>query len=85
RGGGDYQTSHDIEDIIAVVDGRPELIDEIRQSDPELSRELSNRFKALLEVGRFVDAIAGHMPPDEISQIRVSIVIKILNELADIE
>jgi predicted nucleotidyltransferase len=28
RGDGDYQLSHDIEDVIAVVDGRTELLDE---------------------------------------------------------
>ena len=28
RGNGDYLLSHDIEDLIAVLDGRPETIDE---------------------------------------------------------
>jgi hypothetical protein len=29
RGSGDYARSHCIEDIMAIVDGRPELLDEI--------------------------------------------------------
>jgi len=34
RGKGDYLASHDLEDLITVVDGRPELLDELR-SAPE--------------------------------------------------
>jgi hypothetical protein len=30
RGKNDYQTSHDLDDLMAVVDGRAELIEEIR-------------------------------------------------------
>jgi len=29
RGKGDYLSSHDIEDIVAVLDGRPEILDEL--------------------------------------------------------
>ena len=29
RGNGDYLMSHDIEDIVAVLDGRPEIFDEM--------------------------------------------------------
>ena len=78
RGGGDFQMSHDIEDIIAVLDGRPEIIDEIQQADPELSKELSMRFRSLLEESRFVVAVSGHIPPDEASQARVPMVMKML-------
>ena len=85
RGGGDFQMSHDIEDIIVVLDGRPGIISEIKQADPELSRELSMRFKGLLEDNRFVDSISGHMPPDKASQSRVTIVIRVLREISSIE
>jgi hypothetical protein len=83
RGGGDYQTSHDMEDIIAVLDGRPEIVAEINQLDSDLSRELSKRFKIVLAKSRFIDAVSGHMPPDDASQARVSIVINMLKEIAD--
>lgn len=29
RGNGDYLMSHDMEDIVAVMDGRPELVSEV--------------------------------------------------------
>ena len=74
--------SHDIEDIIAVLDGRPEIVAETKQADPELVNELSNRFQNLLQDGRFVAAVSGHMPPDEASQARVPIILKRLSALA---
>ncbi|WP_428605005.1 hypothetical protein [Sedimenticola sp.] len=38
RGQGDYLMSHDIEDVVAVLDGRSELIDEVAAVDPLLIR-----------------------------------------------
>jgi len=29
RGKGDYQASHDLEDLVAVIDGRPEAVEEV--------------------------------------------------------
>jgi predicted nucleotidyltransferase len=83
RGGGDYLMSHDIEDIIAVLDGRPEIVNEVRQSEPELAKELSERFQNLLQDPHFVDAVSGHMPTDETSQARVSIILTTMRELAE--
>ena len=73
--------SHDIEDIIAVLDGRPEIAIEVEQAEPELVQELSGRFQGLLHDSRFVDAVAGHMPTDETSQARVTIILKRINEI----
>ena len=81
RGSGDYVISHDIEDIIAVLDGRPEIIEEIRRSELKLANELSERFKGLLQDKRFVDAVSGHMPTDITSQARVSNILTTINEI----
>lgn len=78
RGEGDYVMSHDIEDIVAVLDGRPGIVEEVKQSDRTLVKELSMRFNKLLDDRRFVDAVSGHMPTDETSQARVP---KILNTI----
>ena len=83
RGGGDYLMSHDIEDIIAVLDGRPEIVQEVKQAEPKLSQEISERFRELLRDHRFVDAISGHMPTDETGQARVSIILKIIKKIAE--
>ena len=82
RGGGDYLLSHDIEDIIAVLDGRPGIIDEVKQAEPQLVRELSTRFQNLLNTQSFVEAVSGHMPTDKTSQARTKIIIKTIKEIA---
>jgi hypothetical protein len=82
RGGGDFQASHDLEDIIAVVDGRSELTDEIEHAAPDLRAYLAERLGALIDDHRFVDAIAGHLPPDDASQDRHPLVLGRLRVLA---
>jgi len=71
RGGGDYMASHDMEDIITVVDGRPEIVSEIITSPDDLKIYLSESFRALLANGEFLDAIPGHLLPDRASQARL--------------
>jgi predicted nucleotidyltransferase len=83
RGAGDYLASHDIEDIIAVLDGRPEIVNEVRRSESGLAKELSERFQSLLQEPRFVDAVSGHIPTDETSQARVSVILTTMKKLAE--
>ncbi len=71
RGKGEYLFSHDLEDMLAVVDGRASLLAECRASSPELQRYLGERFDALLSTRSFVDALAGHLPGDAASQERL--------------
>lgn len=71
RGNNDYLASHDLEDIITVVDGRPELQQEIDQADGELRRYIVAEFNALLEDRDFLMALAGHLPGDAASQARL--------------
>jgi len=85
RGAGDYQMSHDIEDIVAVIDGRPVIVEEVRDSVTELRAALAERFQALLNTSRFVAAVYGHMPTDEASQERVPIVINRMRQIAEIQ
>lgn len=83
RGKGDYLMSHDIEDIIAVLDGRSEIVNEVLRSEPELVKELSERFQSLLREKRFIDAVSGHMPTDETSQARVSMILTIIKKFTE--
>ena len=85
RGCGDYMLSHDIEDIIAVLDGRTEIVDEVKVSDQALAEELSKRFQSLLKETRFIDAVSGHMPTDETSQARVPHIIKTIKAITKIK
>ncbi|WP_197722158.1 hypothetical protein [Sulfuriflexus mobilis] len=81
RGGGDYLASHDIEDIIAVLDGRPAIVDEVKQAESNLAKELSERFQGLLQDSRFVESVSGHMPTDETSQARVIVILDIMKSI----
>ena len=83
RGDGDYVMSHDIEDIVAVLDGRPGIIEEVNQSEPALVKALSLRFEKLLDDRRFVDAVSGHMPTDEASQARVPMILKTIKAVVE--
>ena len=81
RGGGDYMASHDMEDIITVLDGRPEIISEIRSSSEELKTFLAGTIRGLLAQKEFRDALPGHLPPDRASQARLPRLIKRLEEV----
>lgn len=83
RGKGDYQLSHDIEDIIALLDGRVEVVDEVSHADDKLRHELSNRFSELLMKEHFIESIPGHMPPDEANQERASMIRQRISAMAE--
>lgn len=61
RGKGDYYASHDLEDLIAVVNGRPSLPEEIQAANPDLQTYLSDAFAALLASADFANALPGLM------------------------
>ena len=82
RGRGDYMLSHDMEDIVAVLDGRPEIAEEVLHCDSELKVHLQTRMAGLLNDDRFIEALPGHMPGDPASQARVSIIVKRLKAIA---
>ena len=81
RGNGDFLVSHDLEDIVTVVDGRPALIDELRDAPKELRTYLAKEISSLLNTPQFIDALPGHLPGDSASQSRVPLVINTLEAL----
>ena len=82
RGGHDYRASHDLEDIITVIDGRPELAAEVRAADADVRDYIAAQAQALLSTRDFRDALPGHLAPDLASQGRLALVRDRLNELA---
>ncbi len=84
RGNRDYLASHDLEDLVTVIDGRPELIDEVRATDPELGDYLVKEMHALLSEPDFQMALPGHLPGDAASQARLPELIHRLRRLAQI-
>lgn len=75
RGEGDYLLSHDLEDMLSVIDGRPEIIDEVLNSNEPLKEYLIEKFEDLLDTPRFMEALPGKLPGDESSQARLPVII----------
>lgn len=73
--------SHDLEDIVTVVDGRPALVDELRNTPEELRTYIAMEISSLLGATQFLDALPGHLPGDSASQSRVPIVLELLEAL----
>jgi predicted nucleotidyltransferase len=59
RGRTDYLASPDLEDIITVVDGRPELVNEVRGCVAELRAYIGEELSALLNAPDFLNALPG--------------------------
>ncbi len=83
RGKNDFRMSHDLEDIITVIDGRPELVQEIAESSEDLRRYLGEEFRLMLADASFRDAVPGHLLPDAASQQRIAIVVSRIQKIID--
>ena len=81
RGEGDY-LHHDMEDIINLVDGRPELIHELREAPEHLREFVEQEIDDLLADRRFFDSIPMHLNPSPAEQARVPILIERLRQIA---
>ncbi len=59
RGKSDVLASHDLEDIINIVDGRQTLVEEADSSTPLLRAYLGENFRRLLNLPNFTDYLPG--------------------------
>lgn len=82
RGRGDYATSHDVEDFVSVVDGRDEVVVEVSAASEGLRSYLGVEVGRLLNDGRFLSALPGHLPSDTGSQARLPILLLRLRAIA---
>jgi predicted nucleotidyltransferase len=73
RGADDFIASHDMEDIITLLDGRPEIVKEIKTAPEDVNKYLTRKFGEFLNNRSFLDALPGHLLPDSASQQRVPI------------
>ena len=82
RGHGDFAASHDIEDLLAVVDGRRTLCAELASERKDLRQYVSESIADLLQRPSFVDTLPGHLPPDAASQARLPLLMERLKQIA---
>ncbi|QOZ07510.1 hypothetical protein [Bradyrhizobium sp. CCBAU 51765] len=65
RGNNDLLGSRDMEDILLVVDGREELVAEIKAADKDVRGYIAEQFKALLKHDDFEHFLAGNIKGPE--------------------
>ncbi|MEA5443633.1 hypothetical protein [Cyanobium gracile] len=82
RGQGAFLFSHDLEDLMAVVDGRESLLEECRLSPPELRNALAAHFQVLLATPAFIEAVPAFLPGDQASQQRLPELLLMLSSIA---
>lgn len=59
RGGGDFLSSHDLEDVLNIVDGREELAAEMSKAPGDLRQAVAAAFGQLLRNQDFVNVLPG--------------------------
>jgi len=65
RGKMDFQASHDLEDFVAVIEGRENVVPEIAESPQAVRDYLAQAAKSLLAEPRFLDVLPGFVLDDE--------------------
>jgi hypothetical protein len=83
RGKTDFLASRDFDDIVALIDGRPELLEEVANSPADVRSYIAEEMRRLLSESRLMDGLAGAVRGDAASQERVDVVIlSAINQLA---
>ena len=75
RGRRNPTASHDLEDMIAVIDGRPEIIGDVAASPADLRAAIAAGLEAVLTLPEAEDVIAAQLLPDAKSQDRLPFVL----------
>jgi predicted nucleotidyltransferase len=84
RGKGDFLASHDLEDVITIIDGRETLIDEVRAAPVELRKYIGAELAVLLSNSDFIESVPGHLPPDLGSQRRAPRLMERMRALSEL-
>ena len=61
RGKGDFYASHDLEDIVTLVDGRANIVAEMAAAPGEVRQFVAEEIALILKQADFVDALPGHL------------------------
>jgi hypothetical protein len=79
---GDFLQSKDFEDIINVIRGRPELIDEIRNAEPKVREFIQSSIQAWLGDPEFPYALTYCVLPEESSKDQIEAALARLRAIA---
>ncbi|PND31392.1 hypothetical protein C1I89_26515 [Achromobacter pulmonis] len=78
RGGGDLMNSHDLEDVLNIIDGREELAAEMAAAPAELRQAVGAAFARLLKNPDFANVLPGLIAEPE----RAGLIMERLNTLS---
>lgn len=84
RGGEDYRFSRDVTDIVALIDGRPELLSELERASAAVREYVASEFGRFLGDAGFEEALSGHLPGDDASQRRAPVILKRMHAIAEV-
>lgn len=85
RGEGNYGLSHDISDVVSVLDGRAEVVQEIEQSGADVRAFLVQAARTLPATPDFTDTLSYHLLPDPASQAREGVILGRLRRIGALE
>ncbi len=83
RGNNDLWSSHDYEDIISVIAGRINLVEEVVIASPELREHLKEEFRRLLQNDQFEPTLPGHVNDGPATMQNVQVVINRINQIVN--
>jgi hypothetical protein len=78
RGGSDILSSHDLEDILNVIDGRPSIADEMTAATDALQKYVGEQFRSLLSRSDIENYLPGLLTDEN----RVGVVLSRLRSMA---
>ncbi len=81
RGNGDYRSS-DLEDLVTIVDGRSELLNELQAAPDDVRSYIAEAIGQMLRTDKFIDALPGFLLGDAASQSRIGIVLQRLTDIS---
>ena len=84
RHAGDLFASHDLEDILSVLDGRPEFDAELELAEADVRRYIGRQFLDLLASSSFPVAVEGHMAYASAYAARAERLIARLRQMAEL-
>jgi predicted nucleotidyltransferase len=85
RGHSDVLASHDLEDIINVIEGRTVFVEEVRAAQPALQTYLAKQFANLIATRNFFELLPGLIAHDALHARRVAAVNRRLVELGALD
>ncbi|SFN53802.1 nucleotidyl transferase AbiEii/AbiGii toxin family protein [Salegentibacter flavus] len=80
--GGDYRWSHDLEDVIYVIDNRTSIVQEIKNDVPEIREFLRSEFKKFTDNDILEEILTAYIHPLMLEE-RMQLVIEKINQIIE--